>query len=312
MKTSTDLKKRYRLFRLWQQRPYRVAPMSDEQHCCPTCDTNYVGNYCPRCGQSSFSRRFSFKGNLTRFLEEWGFGNRSFLRTIRDLVLRPGYLIRDYLNGMFMAYFPPFKMLLMLAAITLLVSTGFNIKRQNLIQEEQTELEETFSENKTEQEETAVAAPSEKDSGKESADDEKSTRFAKIVSTMLVKEYRFIYDYYSLTTIAWIILLSGPLFWMFRHAPKILGITYSEFFLAMIWCESMMAIFSIVSIFLCIDTYAQFFIMLTPVIPLRQLSGYSCWQTILRYIASYTLAACFIMFLIILSIVGALFYVYFS
>lgn len=312
MISAKELRERYRRFKLWQQKPYQVAPMSDEEHCCPTCGTHFVGNFCPRCGQSSFSRRFSFKGNLTRFLEEWGFGNRSFLRTVRDLVLRPGYLIRDYLNGMFMAYFPPFKMLLMLAAITLLVYSGFNIKGQNLIQKEQTELEETFSEKNAEQEETAVAAPSEKDSGKESADDEKSTRFAKIVSTMLIKGYRFIYDYYSLTTIAWIILLSGPLFLMFRHAPKILGITYSEFFLAMIWCENMMTIFSIVSIFLCIDTYAQFFIMLTPVIPLRQLSGYSCWQTILRYIASYTIAMCFIMFLIILSVVGALFYVYFS
>lgn len=42
------------------------------------------------------------------------------------------------------------------------------------------------------------------------------------------------------------------------------------------------------------------------------MSGYAYWQTILRFKASYTLAICFVALCVILSIVGALFYVYFS
>ena len=48
------------------------------------------------------------------FLDVWGLGNRGMFRTIRDLVLRPGYMIRDYLKGMQMAYFPPFNMFFLL------------------------------------------------------------------------------------------------------------------------------------------------------------------------------------------------------
>ena len=57
------------------------------------------------------------------FLDVWGMGNRGMFRTLRDLILRPGYLIRDYISGMQMAYFPPFKLLFLLTAL----STAFLI-----------------------------------------------------------------------------------------------------------------------------------------------------------------------------------------
>jgi hypothetical protein len=53
-------------------------------------------------------------------------------RTLRDLILRPGYMIRDYLMGMQMAYFPPFQMLFLLTTFSFFVIYGFNIKGQTL------------------------------------------------------------------------------------------------------------------------------------------------------------------------------------
>ncbi len=126
-----SLKQRYREFCAWQRRPYEVAPMSQEEHDCSTCHTHFMGNYCPRCGQSSKIARYSFKNALLLFLDVWGLGNRGFFRTIRDLLLRPGYMIRDYLSGMQMAYFPPFKMLFLLTAFSLLVAHGLNIDGQS-------------------------------------------------------------------------------------------------------------------------------------------------------------------------------------
>ena len=84
----------------WQQRPYQVAQKSEEYHCCRTCGEEFQGNYCPRCGQSAKIRRYSFKAALLLFLDVWGMGNRGMFRTLRDLILRPGYLIRDYISGM--------------------------------------------------------------------------------------------------------------------------------------------------------------------------------------------------------------------
>ena len=85
----------------------------------------------PRCGQSSKIGRYSFKAALLLFLDVWGMGNRGMFRTLRDLILRPGYMIRDYISGMQMAYFPPFKLLFLLTALTLVVESGVNLKGEN-------------------------------------------------------------------------------------------------------------------------------------------------------------------------------------
>ena len=96
-----------RAFRQWQHRPPQLAPLSDASHQCASCGEEFQGNYCPRCGQSCQVGRFSFKKALTLFLDVWGMGNRSMFRSLRDLMLRPGYLIRDYISGMQSAYFLP-------------------------------------------------------------------------------------------------------------------------------------------------------------------------------------------------------------
>ena len=129
--TISDKRKRtvwLRAFRIWQRRPHEVAPLSEATHECASCATVFQGNYCPRCGQSAQIGRFSFKKAFKLFLDVWGIGNRSMTRTIRDLLLRPGYMIRDYLKGMQSAYFPPFKMFFLLAALSLLVQHGFSLK----------------------------------------------------------------------------------------------------------------------------------------------------------------------------------------
>lgn len=114
-----DWKKKYKEFCEWQKTPYQVNPMSEEEHICTTCGRHFAGNYCPQCGQSSRIGRYSFKKAFLLFLDVWGLGNRGMFRSIRDLFLRPGYMIRDYLKGMQMAYFPPFKMLFLLFALSL-------------------------------------------------------------------------------------------------------------------------------------------------------------------------------------------------
>ena len=65
------------------------------------------------------------------FLDVWGMGNRGMFRTLRDLILRPGYLIRDYISGMQMVYFPPFKLLFLLTALLLVVDSGVILKGEN-------------------------------------------------------------------------------------------------------------------------------------------------------------------------------------
>ena len=73
-------------------------------------------------------------------------------RSIRDLLLRPGYMIRDYLRGMQMAYFPPFKMFFLLSALSLLIDSGLNIQGINRIEQQKKESEEIVNNLRTEEE----------------------------------------------------------------------------------------------------------------------------------------------------------------
>ena len=141
-----NLKEKYREFKEWQLRPYQVAPLIPQEHTCATCGTTFQGNYCPRCGQSARIGRYSLKSAFLLFLDVWGLGNRSMFRSVRDLLLRPGYMIRDYLSGMQMAYFPPFKMYFLLIALSMIVDSGFNIKGENRI----TQMIETYEQGFTE------------------------------------------------------------------------------------------------------------------------------------------------------------------
>ena len=128
-----NIAEKWKAFTEWQQRPYQVAGKSPEQHRCRTCGEEFQGNYCPRCGQSAKIGRYSFKKAFLLFLDVWGLGNRGMFRTLRDLLLRPGFLIRDYISGMQMAYFPPFKLLFLLTALYLVVDSGVNLKDRNFM-----------------------------------------------------------------------------------------------------------------------------------------------------------------------------------
>ena len=261
-----DLKEKYRRFREWQQQPYQVKPLSEEAYVCTTCGTSYKGNYCPRCGQSSRIGRYSFKNAFLLFLDVWGLGNRGMFRTIRDLILRPGYMIRDYLQGMQMAYFPPFKLFFLLIALSLLVESGLNIRGINRL-EQSLELFDQLEEKTTVQ-----------------AEDEKANEVQKQVTADFVQESkdftRWVNNHMTIVLLVLLLLFSGPLYLLFRHSPNIPDLRYSEFFVAIIYFSNMSNIYSIVASFFCMNMYYQSLLPVVAIIPLKQLSGYSYWQTI--------------------------------
>ncbi len=89
---------------------------------CPNCRRRFVGSFCPRCGQSGTWSRYTFKRAVLNFLDIWGLGNRPMFQTMRELFVRPGYMVRDYLSGQRQRYFPPFKMLAVMTVLLVFVS----------------------------------------------------------------------------------------------------------------------------------------------------------------------------------------------
>ena len=266
-------KEKYRRFKEWQQQPYQVKPMSAEAHDCPTCGTHFEGNYCPRCGQSARIGRYSFKKAFLLFLDVWGLGNRGMFRTIRDLILRPGYMIRDYLQGMQMAYFPPFKMFFLLVALSLLVSTGWNIKMENRIEKQEKEITEKI--NRTIY-------------GSFGLEEKENNHSVEALETN-IKITEWTNKHMNLVTILLLLLYTIPLFMFFRKCPAYPGIRFSEFFVTMVYITNMITVYSIVTNFFGLSLWVDVGLYVLTLIPLKQLSGYSYWRVIWNCIAALVL-----------------------
>lgn len=277
-----ELREKYRRFREWQQEPYRVKPMSKEAHDCPTCGTHFEGNYCPRCGQSATIGRYSFKKAFLLFLDVWGLGNRGMFRTIRDLILRPGYMIRDYLQGMQMAYFPPFKMYFLLLALNLVVDTGFNIKREDRLEKGKIEYNEGLRKTLN-LDEPATNTP---------AADAPTTEATNPMDNPVDSSnmaYEWTINHLSIVTMVFLLLFSFPLYMFFRKSPAYPDLKYSEFFVTMVYTTNMMTVYSIIVSFLGLSMVVDLAIYVLTLIPLKQLSGYSYWRVIFNNVVAFIL-----------------------
>ena len=265
-KTTKTMKEclsdKWRTFRQWQQKPYEVAPLSEVHHKCATCGTEYQGNYCPRCGQSSKIGRYSFKNAFLLFLDVWGLGNRGMFRTLRDLILRPGYMIRDYLSGMQMAYYPPFKLFFLLTALSLVVEGGINLKGKNYFEEARIVMNNYLEEAKAE----SVTA--------EEKEADKTVR--EYSNKFLTLQQRFP----NISTLAFLVIMSGFLYIFFRRSPAIPGLRYSEFLVSQVYITDMFSIYNIVLEFLCVNNNLNYITFLLPLIPLKQMSGFPWWKVI--------------------------------
>ena len=298
MKKKFNLKAKTQRFRAWRERPREVAPMSQEEHECLNCHDHYTGNYCPRCGQAANTDRFSMKVAAENFAEAYGMGERGMFRTMRDLILRPGYLILDYLRGMRVSYFAPFKMFFLLFALSTLVTHGLNIKGQALYDDSETSVQNLEKEideksgSTVEQDVLEIEGETFKFSDRTKA----------IVYKIFDRMERFERRFPSINTLILLMIVSGFLYLFFRHCPKIPDLRYPEFFMALLYIANMYTVYSIVFDFFCLSKLSSYSIFLT-LIPLKQMSGYSLWRTALK-----TVTASLIMFvlLILFIILGIL------
>lgn len=280
-----------RAFHIWQRKPYEVAPLSEESRTCSSCGTVYQGNFCPRCGQSAGVGRFSFKKAALLFLDVWGVGNRSMFRSIRDLMLRPGFMIRDYLSGMQSAYFPPFKMFFLLAAFSLVVEHGFSLGLDEKDYQDGTQnTEQTVLENtKDFKHDLTVQPDDKKEDVKWKAVGIATIRFAKVMDALNEKNPAI----FSLLSL---VLFSVPLFFFLRSSPTIPDLRYSEFIVALVYTSNMYSIYSIAGNLLD-SSILRIIAVLMIFVALKQFSGFSKLR-VLRYIVLTTLISIFVMALI--------------
>ena len=122
-----NIREQYQRFRKWQLHPFEYTE-SREQHCCNNCGCHFSGNFCPTCGQKWNVDFVTWKSIRQGIMDVWGMGSRSLPYTLWQLMLRPGYLIGDYISGRRQVSFPPVKMLVIVAVVIYLVEKLLNIE----------------------------------------------------------------------------------------------------------------------------------------------------------------------------------------
>lgn len=90
---------------------------------CLNCDhpLDISDRYCPHCSQTNSTKKLSFKDFLEEFFASFISYDSKLLKTLGALLLRPGKITHDYINGKRVAYTNPFRFLLSLTIIYFLM-----------------------------------------------------------------------------------------------------------------------------------------------------------------------------------------------
>lgn len=86
---------------------------------CLNCGTEFQGKFCPECGQSAETGRFTMKFIIENLLAAFLSKDGGIWFTLKNLFTRPGEMIVEILNGKRRRYFSPFPMLI--AALTVYI-----------------------------------------------------------------------------------------------------------------------------------------------------------------------------------------------
>ena len=123
------IKRHINRFRAWQRKPIQFSDQGLKEHCCANCGHTYTGNYCPICGQEAGDKRTTWRLIGQNLLKAWGIDSRSLPSTLLQLILRPGYLIGDYLDGHRRVSYPPVNTLFVVTVFYLIITQMFGITR---------------------------------------------------------------------------------------------------------------------------------------------------------------------------------------
>jgi hypothetical protein len=84
---------------------------------CLNCGAIVQERFCTRCGQENLEPKESLGHLISHFFEDLTHFDGKFFITVKDLILRPGFLTREYVAGRRMTYLNPIRMYIFISAI---------------------------------------------------------------------------------------------------------------------------------------------------------------------------------------------------
>jgi hypothetical protein len=84
---------------------------------CLNCGATVEERYCTQCGQENVEPKESVGHLIGHFFEDLTHFDGNFFVTVKDLIIRPGFLTREYVEGRRVAYLNPIRMYIFISAI---------------------------------------------------------------------------------------------------------------------------------------------------------------------------------------------------
>lgn len=94
---------------------------------CKNCGHQYEGHYCNMCRQSADTCRITWKEIIVHMLEVTFDVNKGFFHTVKEMTVRPGKTIDEYLQGKRILHFNPLMFLILLGGIASVLYHLLNI-----------------------------------------------------------------------------------------------------------------------------------------------------------------------------------------
>ncbi|MEO7924155.1 MAG: DUF3667 domain-containing protein [Chitinophagaceae bacterium] len=100
---------------------------------CLNCGTIVQGHYCQNCGQENVVPKETFWHMVTHFFYDITHFDSNFFHTIHHLILKPGFLSKEYMRGRRANYLHPIRMYVFTSAIFFLLFFTFFSPQANFI-----------------------------------------------------------------------------------------------------------------------------------------------------------------------------------
>ena len=266
---------------------------------CLNCGTEFEGKFCPECGQSAETGRFTMKFICENLLAAFISKDGGIWFTLKNLFTRPGAMIVEILNGKRRRYFSPFPMLIFALTVYILLAslTG---SRDNY-----REAEQTYSN---------IEITKHDESAEQNSDVEQSKDYTERynhVKRMVGNCMKFYNNHYTI-----IFMLTIPLFLFaaricygksnrkrYYRAEYLVAIAYSMVIVVIfLWLVSLMYLFS-ESISDKLSFYMPFAFVVAFTVCLRKMMGFGIRKTVWRSLLTVVLYYCTLGFIMLIGII---------
>jgi Protein of unknown function (DUF3667) len=88
---------------------------------CLNCGATVEERFCTRCGQENLEPTETVGHLVRHFFEDLTHFDGKFFVTVKDLIIRPGFLTREYVAGRRMSYLNPIRMYIFISAVFFVV-----------------------------------------------------------------------------------------------------------------------------------------------------------------------------------------------